>query len=167
MAKKGQISTRRSIKSPDQLQASIDAYIQQCQDTRQERPLKNGDVRVRQTIPSMVGLAVYLGMAQGTLYSYLEGKYDDSMPATQGNLDSIDNTNSGCSIRYSDILLRARDRFELALLDAATSGDLEGRIAQARLARYGYAVRIESEHKGAVSISWQGVDSADADRYSG
>ena len=80
---------RRCIQdSPKELAQRIDAYFAQCDETRETLHLKSGDVRIRQVLPSMVGLAVYLGIGKASLYEYLDGKYD--MPC--GSTGNSDNT---------------------------------------------------------------------------
>lgn len=157
---------KKAFKSPKELAEKIDGYFIQCEQSKSTRELKSGDIRVRQQIPSMVGLAVYLGVGKSTLYDYAEGKYDKRISDSD-----IDSSSDGEYSRnseyteyidtYSEVIARARDRIELATLDAASSGDMDGRVALSRLAKYGYSTRVESESKATLTVQWEGVSTDD------
>lgn len=136
----------RIIKSPEWLTERIADYFAQCAASRREITLKSNDIRIRQTLPSMVGLAVFLGVSKASLYEYLEGKYD--------RLSDDDNEIS--TEQYSDILARARDRIELETLDAASNGDTDSRITLARLAKFGYSTKVETENNTKLTVAWEG-----------
>jgi len=98
---------KRAFTSPEELEKLVDEYFSKCSATEEQLHLKNGDVRIRRTLPSIVGLAVHLGIAKSTLLLYAEGKYD--IDTTKG-----DNSNGCGDIQsYSTVLARVRDRIEL------------------------------------------------------
>jgi hypothetical protein len=155
---------RRCIQdSPKELAQRIDAYFAQCDETRETLHLKSGDVRIRQVLPSMVGLAVYLGIGKASLYEYLDGKYDE--PIDSNNIDTDKGCGQGYTERYSDVLARARDRIELETLNAASNGDTDSRITLARLAKFGYSTKVETESKTELTVKWEGVDTSDIEAW--
>lgn len=154
---------RRCIQdSPKELAQRIDAYFAQCDETRETLHLKSGDVRIRQVLPSMVGLAVYLGIGKASLYEYLDGKYDEPIDNTNGNSG---NSSGKYTETYSDVLARARDRIELETLNAASNGDTDSRITLARLAKFGYSTKVETESKTELTVKWEGVDTSDIEAW--
>ena len=151
--------SKRAFTSPEELSKLVDEYFDQCAATRDTRQLKSGDIRVRQNLPSIVGLAVYLGIAKSTLLLYAEGKYD---------IDTTKSDNSnGCgdTQNYSTVLARARDRIELETLNAASNGDTDSRITLARLAKFGYSTKVETESKTELTVKWEGVDTSDIEAW--
>ena len=151
--------SKRAFTSPEELAKLVDEYFDQCAATRDTRQLKSGDIRVRQNLPSIVGLAVYLGIAKSTLLLYAEGKYD--IDTTKG-----DNSNGCGDIQnYSTVLARARDRIELETLNAASNGDTDSRITLARLAKFGYSTKVETESKTELTVKWEGVDTSDIEAW--
>lgn len=153
---------RRIQDTPEELSRRIDGYFQQCYDSREEITLKSNDKRIRQTLPSMVGLAVYLGISKASLYEYLDGKYDEPIDNTNGNSG---NSSGKYTETYSDVLARARDRIELETLNAASNGDTDSRITLARLAKFGYSTKVETETKAELTVKWEGVDTSDIDAW--
>lgn len=110
-------------------------------------------------MPSIVGLAVHLGIAKSTLLLYAEGKYD--IDTTKG-----DNSNGCGDIQsYSTVLARVRDRIELETLNAASNGDTDSRITLARLAKFGYSTKVETESKAELTVKWEGVDTSDIEAW--
>ena len=155
---------RRCIQdSPKELAQRIDAYFAQCDETRETLHLKSGDVRIRQVLPSMVGLAVYLGIGKASLYEYLDGKYDEPIDSIDSNSDK--GYGQGYTERYSDVLAQARDRIELETLNAASNGDTDSRITLARLAKFGYSTKIEQDTKAELTVKWKGVSTDDIDTW--
>ena len=153
---------RRCIQdSPKELAQRIDAYFAQCDETRETLHLKSGDVRIRQVLPSMVGLAVYLGIGKASLYEYLDGKYDEPIDSIDSNSDNTADNGSADIQSYSTVLARARDRIELETLNAASNGDTDSRITLARLAKFGYSTKVETESKAELTVKWEGVDTSD------
>ena len=154
--------SQKAFKSPAELAKKVDEYFAKCEASKQARELKSGDVRIRQELPSFVGLAVHLGVAKSTLLLYADGKYDT------GNSDNTaDNgSNSSDDIQsYSAILARARDRIELETLNAASNGDTDSRITLARLAKFGYSTKIEQDTKTELTVKWEGVDTSDIEAW--
>lgn len=142
---------KTAFPSADELDERVEAYFKHCADSRQELPLRNGDIRIRQELPSMVGLALWLGVHRDTLYSYINGT-----DGTNG-LDAEEHKTA------SDILARAQLRIHQATMIAAANGDMDSRTAAMLLTNYGYAraaddsptvtVRIDSGSSGA---DWAG-----------
>lgn len=147
---------KRTFTCPAELEKLVDEYFSMCSATEEQLNLKNGDVRIRRTLPSIVGLAVHLGIAKSTLLLYAEGKYDNDN-------NTANNNGNGCEDiqNYSTILARARDRIELETLNAASNGDTDSRITLARLAKFGYSTKIETEGKTDLTIKWVGVSTDD------
>ena len=109
-------------------------------------------------LPSIVGLAVYLGIGKASLYEYLDGKYDEPIDS---NIDTDMGCGQGYTERYSAVLARARDRIELETLNAASNGDTDSRITLARFAKFGYSTKVETESKAELTVKWEGVDTSD------
>ena len=119
------MATRPSFTDPDLLAEKVEAYFRHCEDSRTELPLKNGDIRVRQESPSMLGLAVWLGCSAETLHSYIRG--DDKSKQLSSEIYN----------NISATLSRARDRCAAALAQRATDGDCDSRTAALLLGSYG------------------------------
>lgn len=154
--------SQKAFKSPEELAQKVDEYFAKCEASKQARELKSGDVRIRQELPSFVGLAVHLGVAKSTMQLYADGKYDT------GNSDNTagNGSNSSDDIQsYSAILARARDRIELETLNAASNGDTDSRITLARLAKFGYSTKIEQDTKTELTVKWEGVDTSDIEAW--
>lgn len=151
----GEKPMRKAFNSPEELAQKIDGYFAHCAASKDIRELKSGDIRVRQEIPSMVGLAVFLGIGKSTLYDYAEGKYDK-----QTGEQADKHTDS-----YSEVIACARDRIEIATLQAASNGDMDGRVALARLAKFGYSPKVETESKAVLSVQWEGASIDDIDAW--
>ena len=147
--------SQKAFKSPEELAKKVDEYFAKCEASKQARELKSGDVRIRQELPSFVGLAVHLGVAKSTMQLYADGKYDT------GNSDNTADNGSEDIQSYSAILARARDRIELETLNAASNGDTDSRITLARLAKFGYSTKIEQDTKAELTVRWEGVDTSD------
>lgn len=152
--------SQKAFKDPVELSEKVDAYFADCEASRTERELKSGDIRVRQTLPSFVGLANYLGVAKSTLQLYADGKYELTAEQLQDiagkhgiGLEDIQN--------YSAVLARARDRIEQTVLTAAINGDTDSRIALAMLAKFGYSTKVETESRATLTVQWEGADMAD------
>ena len=107
----------------EKLQEQIDAYFDHCESTREVYHLKNGDIKIRQEYPSMVGLALWLHCSPDTLYSYINK--ESKVSISEEMLNSI-----------SDTLARAQSRITLITLNAAAVGDYEQRTAQLVLSKY-------------------------------
>ena len=147
--------SQKAFKSPEELAKKVDEYFAKCEASKQARELKSGDVRIRQELPSFVGLAVHLGVAKSTMQLYADGKYDT------GNSDNTADNGSADIQSYSTVLARARDRIELETLNAASNGDTDSRITLARLAKFGYSTKIEQDTKAELTVRWEGVDTSD------
>lgn len=144
--------SHKAFTNPKELAEKVEAYFDKCEASKEVRELKNGDIKIRRELPSFVGLAVFLGVAQPTLRLYADGKYD-SQDSEQDNGQADIDTET-----YSAVLARARDRMELAVVEAASNGDTDSRITLARLAKFGYSTKIETENKSSLTVQWEGVD---------
>jgi hypothetical protein len=117
---------------PDKLQRDVDAYFAHCDESRREYIMTAGDVRVRQEYPSMIGLAVWLGVCKDTLYTYIAG--EDRPTVDPVIYDKI-----------SSILSHAKDRVEQSTLQAAATSDYNPKIAGLVLGRLGYTGQPDTE----------------------
>ena len=147
------MATKPCFTDPDDLALRVDEYFQHCEDSRSERTLKNGDIRVRQESPSMIGLAVWLGCSTETLNSYIRG--DDK--SKQIPVDIYNN--------ISATLTRARDRCAASLAQRATDGDCDSRVAALLLNSYGVVPKAEINTRTTVII--EGASDADVDEWAG
>ena len=95
---------------------------------------------------------------------YADGKYDMPCSST-GNSDNTAGNGSEDIQSYSAILARARDRIELETLNAASNGDTDSRITLARLAKFGYSTKVETESKAELTVKWEGVDTSDIEAW--
>ncbi len=129
--------------SAEEIERLADAYFAHCESSRVELPLKNGDVRVRQTFPTMIGLAQWLGISKAVLYRYLDKTaLSENSPVSQEEQQ-----------RMSDAIACARDRIESTLLQAAAEGSIEPRTAQLLLNSFGYAKQADTETAVTVRIA--------------
>jgi len=157
---------------PVEIQRRIDEYFAQYEASRDIRPLKSGDLRVRASWPSVIGLCAFLGIGKTAYYSYLDGKYpipqNHSTKSVSKSDNSADNGVDGEDIAQSiaDTLARARDRIEQIILEAAANGDIDSRIAALLMSQWGYSERQEVTTNGEVKVAWQNVNPEDAERYS-
>ena len=159
---------KRAFTSPEELEKLVDEYFSKCSATEEQLHLKNGDVRIRRTLPSIVGLAVHLGIAKSTLLLYAEGKYD--IDTTKG-----DNSNGCGDIQsYSTVLARVRARIELETYRTELEDMLNNEHAtlkvgayarEFRLAKFGYSTKVETESKAELTVKWEGVDTSDIEAW--
>lgn len=156
--------SQKAFRDPVELAEKVEAYFAKCEDSKDVRQLKSGDIRIRQEIPSFVGLAVFLGIAKSTLQLYDKGEYDLTAEQLQ---DIADKHGIGLEDiqNYSAILSRARDRFELAVLQAGSNGDCDSRVIQARLAGYGYSTKVEVDSKATLTVQWEGTSLDDVESW--
>lgn len=110
----------------DDLKKQIDNYFKHCSETRTVRELKNGDIRLRQESPSMVGLANWLNVSKQCIYNYLSEDGD-----TRGHSEETYRA-------IVDVLSCAKQRIEQGILDRTTDGDCDPRIGQMILTHFGY-----------------------------
>ena len=143
------------IADPQKLLDDIKAYFDYCDQTRDERELKNGDLRVREVTPSVLGLAQWLHCHRNTLTRLMDDN-DDTVPKDTSLVDA-QNTVRG-------ILAYAKQEMILRLSARAINGDAEDRVSQAMLARYGEI----GEDKTSVSLEIKvaGMSSAEIDECS-
>lgn len=148
---------RKAFNDPVEFAEKVEQYFAKCEASKDVRQLKNGDIRVRQEIPSFVGLAVFLGVVKSTLTLYGEGQYDLTGEQIK-ELAKKQKVKPEDIQNYSTTLSRARDRFELAVLEAGSNGDCDSRVIQARLAGYGYSSKVEVDSKATLTVSWEGCN---------
>lgn len=133
----------------DKLDKDIDAYFRHCAETRSVRELKNGDIRLRQESPSMVGLANWLDVDKSTIYRYIDDSED-----THGH-----SVETYTAIR--NILMRAKQRIEQGILDRTTDGDCDPRIGQMILSHFGYDTKGAEPTAITVTIAGMGDQAVD------
>ena len=143
------------IADPQKLLDDIKAYFDYCDQTRDERELKNGDLRVREVTPSILGLAQWLHCHRNTLTRLMDDN-DDTVPKDTGLIDA-QNTVRG-------ILAYAKQEMILRLSARAINGDAEDRVSQAMLARYGEIG--EDKTNVSLNITVAGMSSAEIDECS-
>lgn len=121
------------IKKLDSLAASrmIDEYIERCKASRRELQLKNGDVKIRQTLPTVFGLAEYMGVGFQRLYELMDisNQCDSIVNKALPGVDLERRKAIGAE------LYRARGRIAEIWIQAAAAGDIEPRIAERMLSQ--------------------------------
>lgn len=147
--------SQKAFTNPADLAEKVEQYFAKCEASKDVRELKNGDIKIRRELPSFVGLAVFLGVAQPTLRLYADGKYDSQQDSQQDN-GQDNGQNERYTESYSAVLARARDRMELAVVEAASNGDTDSRITLARLAKFGYSTKVETENNTKLTVMWEG-----------
>lgn len=143
---------------PNLLDKKIEEYFKMCELSKEIYNLRSGDVKIRQTFPSVVGLAVFLGVHKDTIYSYINGEHKSHFDNNQDGLD-VDIQN-----RISDLLLHARDRIEQETYGAIATGDFEGRFGAMVMGNFGYANKDDDNRT--VRIVVQSSSPNDIDDYS-
>lgn len=134
------------LNDPDELQRKVDAYFEDCENSKRVYELKSGDIKIRQTFPSMSGLSVWLQIHRSTLYSYMNG---------EGKVQ----LDESISKAISDTLIYARERIKQSLIQSSLSGDADSRIAGMLLTAMG---ETTPETSATVNVIIQG----DSDAYS-
>lgn len=131
----------------------IDEYIELCKASRRELQLKNGDVKIRQTFPTILGLAEYMGVGFQRLYEFMH--YDISnqkaLPECDSNVDVERRKAIGAEIS------RARALIAETWIQAAAAGDAEPRIAERILSQ----LTPDSTDSQAITITIQGASTAE------
>lgn len=136
---------------PDKLAEQVDRFFATCEASREEHQLRNGGVQVRyRKPPSVIGLAVYLGVSRQTLYRYMAG-----------DIESLD---SAVYSTIRDILVRARDRIEALTLEGAMSGEVDSKAASLVLGGMGYSNK--SDDSPTVTVRIVGADAAAVEDWS-
>lgn len=139
------MSKRIVFDDPDQLQQRIADYFAAVDESRREYPMKNGSVQILyDNPPSVIGLAVYLGVHKDTLYSYMHK--EDSKRISDEKY-----------IQISDCLLHARDRIESFTVGKALASQIDSKTAGLILGGFGYAAKTED--KQTVTVKLEGADS--------
>ena len=141
--------TPTAFTDPVQLDTAIEEYFQQCQASQQPYNLRSGDIRIRQKIPTMIGLAVHLGCSKDTLYSYI-------------NMEPKGQLGPAVTQTISDLLSRARDRIEDAVLHSALEGDADPKIAALVLYNHGYTTKGQEDTTVTVKVQASGGIDVDA-----
>lgn len=143
------------IADPEKLRQDVDAYFQHCEDSKNPRELKNGDVHIRQEYPTVVGLALWLKTHRNTITRLIDDN-DDTEPIDSSLIDA--------QKQARGILADARTRIEQTLVQATLNGDAQDRLAAAMLARMG----VIGEDKANISLEIKvaGMSSAEIDECS-
>lgn len=116
------------------------AYLNACKDeevelVKQSGKGKNGSYKIIENklkihLPSIEGLARYLGVARSTVYKWRDEHQD-----------------------FSDMLEEILQEQHQRLLDNGLSGDYNSTIAKLVLSKHGYSDKQEVEHSGFVSLT--------------
>lgn len=147
MARKGQAKY-----SADYIAKKTAEYLNACEASKKEYPLRSGDVKVRQDkYPTWVGLSLYLDIPKSTLNNYLEGNY----PGKEEDTAKVLNT-----------LVRAKAEMEEVLLQRAMSGDVDSKAAAILMGTFGYREKVEQEHTGGMTVAWEGLKPKEAEDFS-
>ena len=137
------------------IQQQVDDYFAACAADRTEYQLAKGGVSIRETPPSMVGLARFLHCSKETLYRYMSDPSKDEIPSLSAEERTI----------ISDCLHDASDRVEEYTLAHSLQGDIDPKIAAMVLAGYGYR-KEPADTTAAVKVYIQGADMQSSDAYS-
>lgn len=143
------------ITDTDKLRRDVDAYFQHCEDSKNPRELKNGDIHIRQEYPTIVGLALWLKTHRNTITRLI----DES-----DNTEPLEDWLKDAQIEARGILADAKHRIEQAMVQATLNGDAQDRLAAAMLARMG--VIGEDKANVSLSITVAGMSSAEIDECS-
>lgn len=143
------------ISDPDKLVRDIAAYFKHCKDSREERELKNGDIRIREDTPSMLGLSHSIPTHMNTLNRLID---DDNAEVPQ-NKELIDAQN-----KVRDILAYTKQEIALRLQGRSMNGDANDRVSVAMMARMGLIG--EDKANISLSITVAGADSKDIEDWS-
>ena len=131
----------------------IDEYIERCKASRRELQLKNGDVKIRQTFPTILGLAEYMGVGFQRLYEFMDISNQKALP----ECDSIVNADLERRKAIGAELYRARALIAETWIQAAAAGDAEPRIAERILSQ----LTPDSTGSQAITITIQGASTAE------
>lgn len=143
------------ISDPAKLLEDIKAYFKQCDDSREERELKNGDLRVREITPSVLGLAQYLHCHRNTLTRLM----DDNDDTSTWDKELLDAQNE-----VRGILAYAKQEMILRLATRAANSDANDKVSQAMLARYGEIGEDKANINLQISVA--GASTSDVDEWS-
>ena len=142
------------ISDPAKLLEDIKAYFESCDKSRDERELKNGDLRVREITPSVLGLAQHLHCHLTTLNRLL-----DEQDIQPNDKQLSDAQNAVC-----DILTYARQEMDLRLVTRAANSDANDKVSAAILARRGLIGEDKTNINLQISVA--GASTSDVDEWS-
>ena len=134
------------------IQQQVDDYFAACASDRREYALAKGGIVIRETPPTMVGLARWLRCNKDTLYRYMS---DEPIPSLSDEERNI----------ISDCLHDASARVEEYTLSRSLQGDIDPRIAAMVLAGYGYR-KEPADVDATVRVCIAGADMQESDAYS-
>ena len=137
------------------IQQQVDDYFAACAADRCEYQLARGGIVIRETPPSMVGLARQLKCSKETLYRYMRDPSEDEIVSLQPEERKV----------ISDCLHDASDRVEEYTLAHSLQGDIDPRIAAMVLAGYGYR-KEPADADATVKVYIAGADMQSSDAYS-
>lgn len=137
------------------IQQQVDDYFAACASDRREYQLARGGISIRETPPTMVGLARWLGCHKDTMYRYMSDPDKDEIPSISVEERKI----------ISDTLHDASDRVEEYTLAHSLQGDIDNKIAAMVLAGYGYR-KEPADTTAAVKVYIAGADMQESDAYS-
>ena len=114
----------------DEMLTDANNYVQQFANDEQK-----GD-KIKVNLPTIEGLAMYLGISRSTLYLWQKEHS-----------------------QFSDIIETLQQKQATVLINNGLSGDYNPTIAKVLLTKHGYTDKQEidqkTEHSGEISIHWQ------------
>jgi len=123
----------RPTKLTPELIKKAETYLDTCVD----EPVFNNSGSLAFTkvsLPSQVGLAIYLGINNDTVAAWATGTSDIAR-------------------RFSGIVKEITDAQHKRLTENALGGTYNARFAGMMAAKHGYAEKVQTEHSGSVSLT--------------
>ena len=142
------------ISDPSKFLDDVKAYFAHCDSTREERELKNGDIRVREETPSILGLSQWLPCHINTLNRLLDD--DTTQPEDKTLIDAQN--------QARDILAYVRQEIDLRLTRRSMDGDANDRVSAAMMARRGLIGEDKTNINLQISVA--GASTSDVDEWS-
>ena len=142
------------ISDPAKLLEDIKAYFANCDASKDKRELKNGDIRIREETPSVLGLAQYLHCHMTTLTRLLDN--DPEIPKDSSLLDA--------QKAVCEILTYARQEMDLRLVTRSANSDANDKVCAAMLVKRGLIG--EDKQNISLNVTVAGADSKDVDAWS-
>ena len=139
------------ISDPQKLLEEVTAYFDYCESTRDERELKNQDIRIREVTPSILGLSQWLHCHRNTLNRLIDDPDSEMFP-------NLTDEQKEAHKKASDILAYVKQEIVLRLSTRALNGDAEDRVSQAMLARYGEIGEDKTNINLQISVAGASTD---------
>lgn len=122
---------RPQLYNPDIHSAKVREYVASCVDKEERIVVSEGEkttgykIKVRVNIPTIEGLALYLGIRTQTIYDW-ESKFEE----------------------FSEVISELRQEQANRLIKSGLSGDYNSIIAKVLLSKHGYKEIKEEQHTG-------------------